>query len=259
MLDLGKFSGANNKIVFNCVFCGSKDLTKKIGAFAPYVSHKIFDYPIGQVSMGGVAVFPSIFTNSIRCQCCGFIFSQLRPDNDEVARLYGDYRRPSYAQVRDLFEPGYAAIHDQIGNSQQEMESRQAAMADFLQDVPFGSLKSVLDYGGDRGQHIPPAFSHCDKHVFDISKIAVVNGVNIVNSLQMLDKVDFIMSLNVFEHLSYPMDVMTELRSVCHKDTYVFIDIPLEVDECTPPVVNGCRGISTHTSTILPRMPSPPC
>jgi len=220
------------KVIFGCVVCGSKDLDKKIGSFAPFIAHKMLDYPVCQIKIGDNFVFPTIYTNSIKCKCCGFVFSQVRPDNDEMGRIYAGYRGRDYVYTRNLFEPGYESINDKIGNCEQETEARQAAMANFLGGVvPFDAVKSVLDYGGDKGQHIPRSFSHCQKHVYDISNVGVVNGVNIVNSLDMVDAIDFVMASNVFEHLSYPMQTMCDLRSICHKKTYLFIDVPLEIED----------------------------
>lgn len=188
-----------------------------------------------QLGDGGSGVFPTLLTNSIRCHCCGFIFSQLRPDDDEMARIYAGYRGAEYSRIRNLFEPGYDKFGDRIGNGQKETENRQAAMSDFLQDMVLpGSVKSVLDYGGDKGQHIPGMFADCEKTVFDISNIGVVDGVKIVNSMKMIDTVDFVMAANVFEHLSYPMQTMNDLRGVCHKNSYLFIDVPFELPEDDP-------------------------
>jgi Methyltransferase domain len=219
------------KCVRNCVICGSCEITKKIGQFAPFISHRVFDYPIGHLIIGDQPHFPFIITNALRCNRCGFVFSQLRFDDEEMASIYRDYRGESYVKARNIFEPGYADMNVHIGNCQQEVDSRQRAMHTFLEGVvDRSSIKTVLDYGGDKGQHIPKAFSECKRYVYDISNVGTIDGIAIVNDLTGLGNVDFIMAANVFEHLPYPGDAITNIKKVCGKNTVFFVDVPLEMN-----------------------------
>jgi len=218
------------KIVFDCVICGSADVTKKLGQFAPFVAHRLFDYPTCKISVGGASVFPMALTNALRCPHCGFVFSQIRPDGDEMARLYAGYRGPDYVRGRDTYEPGYRDVNPLIGDGPVEIENRQQAMAEFLgAAADLSGVRRVLDYGGDRGQHIPRMFSGCEKIVFDISGQQSAPGVRSVNAIEDARGADFVMISNVLEHVSYPPRLLEEVLAVAAPEARLFLDVPLEM------------------------------
>lgn len=218
------------KAVNHCVVCGSQRITKKIGAFAPFIAHRVLDYPILHVVINGAGMFPPLFTNSLRCQECDFVFSQIRFDNDEMARLYHDYRGDEYARIRDIYEPGYAAINPLIGDGAVEIENRQRSVDDFLRDaVDPATISTLLDYGGDKGQHIPTLFSHCRKFVYEISNVAPLAGIETVSDLDTVGAVDFVMCCHVQEHLPYPGETLAAIKRVCTRGTKVFLEVPLEM------------------------------
>lgn len=219
------------KVVKDCVVCGSRNLSKRFGQFAPFVAHRVADFPMGTITIGGQALYPPLFTNSLRCADCGFVFSQLRFDDDELQCLYKDYRGEEYTRTRNFFEPGYDKLNEQIGSNPLEVGNRAAALTGFLQGVmDVRSRTTVLDYGGDMGQHIPPALNHCRKFVYDISRVATVDGVNIVNDISSLGVIDFVMCSNVLEHVPFPGRVIDDIKKVCGPDTVLFIDVPLEMN-----------------------------
>lgn len=225
-------------IVNHCVGCGSSHITKKIAMFAPYIAHKVFDYVTGHVSVaGGPPSLPGLFTNSITCEQCGFVFSQLRFDSDEMNRIYRGYRSAEYVRVRELYEPGYGLLNAKMVEPEIEAGNRQLSMQHFLDGlIQAAQTQAVLDFGGDKGQHIPTMFSHCQRYVYDISNLNSVDGVTITNDLSSIGKVDFVMASNVLEHLPYPGKALDEIRRVCDADTLVFVDVPLEMNDS--PVVD---------------------
>jgi Methyltransferase domain len=217
--------------VKNCVICNSTNLKKSLGQIAPFIAHKILDYPLCYVNYGDKTMFPILLANGVLCNDCGFVFSQVRFDDEEMSAIYSGYRGEAYVKTRSYFEPGYDKINSAIG-SQYEIENRQIAISEFLADVvDFSTVKTVLDYGGDKGQHIPRAFKKCSKFVYDVSNVGVVDGVVVVSDLSGLGFMDFVMAANVFEHIPYPNSVIQHIKSVCSKGTTIFIDVPLELDE----------------------------
>ena len=238
-----------------CVICGSADLVKKFGQFAPFVAHRLFDYPICKVSLGGEHVFPTTFTNALRCRDCGFVFSQMRPDEDELARLYSGYRDQDYVRERDIFEPGHRFINPLIGIGQVEIENRQKAMAEFLGAAgDFASVRRLLDYGGDQGQHIPRLFTACEKIVYDISAKEPVAGVRAVRSLDEVGDVDFLIMSNVLEHVSYPAELLGEAAAVLAPGGRLFIDVPLEMSaEAEIAVEEIPASFHEHINYFTPR------
>ena len=228
------------KLINNCVCCGSKRLERGLGYFQPFISHKVMDYPAEQINVNGGAFYPLLFTNSLRCVDCSFVFSQVRFDDEEMAKIYTDYRGPEYTDTRSLFEPGYAQLNKNLGKHPQEVQSRAAALASFVHpEVDITKVSSVLDYGGDEGQHIPSYFSQDKKYVYEVSGVDAVEGVTKVNDASN-GYVDFIICSNVLEHLPYPAKALDKISNWMHKDTILFIDVP---DEMTG---NGEHPLSFH-------------
>lgn len=188
------------------------------------------DYPLSKLKMGESDIgFPTLFTNSLHCEVCDFIFSQVRFENEEMDKIYKEYRNKSYAELRNIFEPGYIQLNEKIGKSKVEISNRQAAMRDFLlTEIDFTKINSVLDHGGDAGQHIPDFFNNAEKIVYEISEVKPINGVKRVSNLSSIKSIDFIMSCNVLEHIPYPRILLQEIKRLCHKDTILFIDVPSE-------------------------------
>ena len=220
------------KLTANCVSCGSNGVDKKIGLFAPFISHRVMDYPAQNLQLGGKEIGPPIlFTNAVRCQVCEFVFSQVRFEDTEMSKIYENYRDETYAQLRNTFEPGYSQLNPLIGKSLTEINARQVAMADFFENGrALSHMKIVLDYGGDSGQHIPKFFEDAEKYVYEVSSSTPLEGVKSITDLKDIPSVDFIMCSNVLEHIPYPREVLREIKQLCTKNTKIFIDVPLEID-----------------------------
>ena len=213
-----------------CPCCGSKNFEKRLGFFQPFISHKVMDYPIDQIIIQGSApFFPLLFTNSLRCLSCSFVFSQARFDDDEMGRIYSGYRDEAYADLRNRFEPGYKELNQHIGKHPQEVSSRADALFDFMSTrVNPEHVNSVLDYGGDKGQHIPEYFCNAKKYVYEVSGIEAIEGVTKVND-SSIGCVDFIMCSNVLEHLPYPSKTLNNIKEWMDKETMLFVDVPDEI------------------------------
>ena len=204
----------------------------RIAHFAPFISHKLMGYSIELAGRGKQP--PVLFVNKATCRLCGFVFSQLRLDQDEMTRIYEDYRGPVYSYVRNIYEPGYAEINSHIGSHSTEIGSRRTTVLNFLKDgIDLFDVKQMLDYGGDRGQHIPEEIKG-KKFVYDISGVAPVKNVA---SIPYLDgyKFDFVMCCNVLEHVSYPKEILRDISEVCSSGATVFIDVPMELQEENEP------------------------
>lgn len=216
-------------LVTECVCCGSKRLEKRLGYFQPFISTKVMDYPVYQVDVNGGRFYPLLFTNSLKCLDCRFVFSQVRFNDEEMASIYKDYRGEDYTALREVYEPGYRRLNDNLGKHPQEVQSRADALQKFIESkVDVGKIESILDYGGDQGQHIPAYFSNARKYVYEVSGVEPIEGVtkitNVSNGI-----VDFIICSNVLEHVPYPAKVLDDIVNCMHADTWLFIDVPDEI------------------------------
>jgi hypothetical protein len=206
------------KSVENCVICGSNDLTGYNTYCTPFLAERIWN----------TVPFPVLL---LHCNNCDFIFYSPRPDESELELLYKNYRGPEYQKQREKFEKGYTKeLNESTGNNKLEIEERKSIMSCFLAGrFDTGKVKSVLDYGGDRGQFIPDEFNAADRYVYDISNNPLCPGIKrIVDLSESTDKqFDFILCCHVLEHASNPHIIINRIKEFSHKNTKFYFEVPL--------------------------------
>ena len=240
------------QIANRCVICDSTEFNTLPAQLAPFISYRIFPwrpvYTIGDVFdlvakkkvyrlfrpllylLGlGTKYFPLMIA-AIHCRKCGFLFSDLRPDSAELARIYSDYRGPSYVRDRKRFEPGYAQFNFKLGDAE-EVALRVANLEEVLKKVklPLDEIHVLLDYGGDEGQFIPDSMHGTRKIVYEVSDKPARAGVEKIAEIAKVPPIDFGMICHVLEHIPYPLDTLLELRSLIRPGGYVYIEVPLDV------------------------------
>jgi SAM-dependent methyltransferase len=174
---------------------------------------------------------PPFLCKLLECSACSFRFFDVRLDPDEVARLYSGYRGERYFAERHRWEFWYSRkVNDGIGGDPEEIETRVSTLEKlFHPHVNNATVKTVLDYGGDRGQFIPKSLG-TEKFVFELSDAVPEPGVNRIGSEQELNgmRFDFIMALGVLEHCSEPANVLEQLRSCLNPGSLLCIGVPYE-------------------------------
>lgn len=164
------------------------------------------------------------------CECgaCGHRFFDLRLDDAEMGRLYGGYRGAEYFRLRHFWEPWYSrAVNDGIGHDAAGIEARRAYVRDFVKAA--GPFDSVLDYGGDAGQFIPPDLAP-RKFVFEVSDQPPAEGVERLTDKAALRRpFDLVMACHVLEHLAQPSAFLAQLRAELGPQRgHFYAEVPLE-------------------------------
>jgi SAM-dependent methyltransferase len=201
-----------------CPCCESKELQARWAIVSPFLAH----YAVGR---------PPFLCKLMECSTCSFRFFDVRLTPEEVTRLYSGYRGERYFAERHRWEFWYSRkVNDGIGGDPEEIALRVTALERlFLPHVDNDNVKTVLDYGGDRGQFIPKSLG-TEKFVFELSDAKPEPGVSRIGSEQELNsrKFDFIMALGVLEHCSEPADVLKQLRSCFTPGALLCIGVPHE-------------------------------
>ena len=214
------------KSVENCVICGSNDLTGYDTYCTPFIAERIWNS----------APFP---VKLLHCNKCDFIFYSPRPEESELEKLYKNYRGLEYQQQREKFEKWYTKeVNESIGNNKLEIEERKSNMSAFLAGrYDNGKVKSVLDYGGDKGQFIPDEFSGADRYVYDISNNPLCPEIKRIVDISESEekKFDFIFCCHVLEHVPYPNEVIDRVLKFSHKNTKFYFEVPIDL----PLFLNG--------------------
>ena len=161
------------------------------------------------------------------CRKCSFIQTTIPFHDEEIERLYVDYRSPSYHQQRIQYEPEYASIAAAVGYDPIEIRTRTTALTAFLnRHLQTASLRTVLDYGGSDGRFIPDIPG--SKFVYEISNIDPIPGVTKIKSEMDLTTYSIVLLAHVTEHVTHPLKLVQKLRDYVEPDGYLYIETPQE-------------------------------
>lgn len=176
-----------------------------------------------------------IVFNLIHCKNCGSAFFDYRYDEAEIKKIYKGYRNQEYQSLREHFESWYSKkINYLIGDDIKTIHSRNKNLSEILEkNLIVEKIKTVLDYGGDKGQYIPKILNNANKYVYDISMNNTVTGVTLLQSIEECKKIsptgyDFIMCAHVLEHLANPLETIQVIKDLIKKKGYLYIEVPFD-------------------------------
>jgi hypothetical protein len=165
------------------------------------------------------------------CMHCFFIQTRIPFHEEDVMRLYADYREASYHRERIQYEPSYAAIAAAVGYDEVEIRTRTAALNEFLRRAlpATGSFTTMLDYGGSDGRFMPNLPGA--KFVYDVSQVNPLPGISRINSESELATYSLVLLAHVTEHVVHPLKLVRKLHSYVEPGGYLYIETPQEVSE----------------------------
>jgi hypothetical protein len=154
---------------------------------------------------------------------CNLLFLDMRFDDQELSKLYYNYRDENYSNLRNKYEPGYKLINKVINLPNNYVKKTENFLSPFLT-----SRANILDFGGDDGKNTPFQNTENIIHIYDISKKPSVKNCKKVNKSSMLKKYNLIILSNVIEHVSYPQLIINEIKKLLNKNSILYIELPLE-------------------------------
>lgn len=201
-----------------CLICNSENVENLESGVSDFLKQRMFE---GR----------DVQTNAVHCKNCNFTYYNLRPNNEEIKRLYNNYRDSSYQKERQHFESWYTPeINEIIGKGIIEIESRKKNIEEiFSKYINISNISTVLDYGGDKGQHIPPILKEKERYVYEISGVKPVPGVhNLTNLSDKQNYFDIVLCSNVLEHVVSPADILADIKNLMKKKGYLYIELPYD-------------------------------
>ena len=169
-------------------------------------------------------------TDAVFCKDCGFLYYTFRPTDEQMNKLYYRYRDEEYQKQRQSCECWYTPkINELIGNSLSEKETRNKNLENIInKNIEIENINNVLDFGGDKGQHIPNIFSKKEKYVYDISGVEPIAGVNFTDLKDKSKKFDFVMCCHLLEHVCSPQQIIEQIKSLMSNESYLYIELPFD-------------------------------
>lgn len=172
----------------------------------------------------------SVYIEMQFCRDCSFIQTKIPFRDDDIMRLYQDYRSSSYNRERIYFEPAYGKIADFVGHDEVEVQNRIEATTHFLRDkVVMKQPFSILDYGGADGRFIPDLVG--SKFVYDVSTIEPVPGVSRVHSESQLVSYSLVLLAHVTEHVPFPLELVRKVSEYVRPSGYLYLENPKEISD----------------------------
>lgn len=224
-----QFNPVKKRIADKCVCCGNEILKSSAAILMPFIAHRIFDWaPVDIDASWGLITIKNgsaySICKSLYCTDCRFLFLDIRFSDDELERLYDDYRGMKYNSLRELYEPGYTSKNIGLNSG----ASYIVDIENFLRPHLTFPL-TVLDWGGDTGKNTPFKDENSVFDIYDISNKDVIPGANLVSKEDaFLKKYSLVVCSNVLEHVPYPSDVLYEIKNTMDIDSVLYIETPLE-------------------------------
>jgi hypothetical protein len=212
-----------------CICCFCERLLRSPAILMPFLAKRIFNHEPTEITQDwGLRDIPTglaySLCNTLECEDCGVLFLDYRFSDDELARLYKDYRGDEYNELRIRFEPNYAASAIHYTVRAQYLDDVEAVLAPYLPERP-----TVLDWGGDSGVNSPFRYKAKSLHVYDISGVAVSGEAQSVSREECRQHAyDLVACSQVLEHVSYPVDVLKEVTQTLGPQSILYLEVPFE-------------------------------
>jgi hypothetical protein len=216
-------------IASHCVCCGSDILHYSPAILMPFLAHRIYGWaPIEIDDSWGLRSIKNgnaySICNTLRCCNCNLVFLDIRFSDNELTKLYKNYRGAEYDKLREFYEEDYAFKKYDLG-----YEINYIDQIEFFIEKNSKLPQKVLDWGGDSGINTPFKNKASKIDVYDISGTPTLGNITKVNKLDVSqDFYDLIICSNVLEHVPYPSEVLSDIKEVMKKQTYLYIELPFE-------------------------------
>lgn len=237
----------------HCVICTTSSTNIFTARMASFVWERMLDkVQLDDLIIGG-----------IWCPHCSFIHTEYRFSPEEEARYYHEYMQEKPTDPKNTRQFGDYVFHRQrsegpdwinwvrIYQSAGYLDMRKEVMHRCFNQygVSLSSIATVLDYGGDRGQYIPDEIQ--TKYVLEVENRTPVTGVTTISSIDDIEPVDLVMCCHTLEHVSYPMNLIRDMKRYLKPHGLIYIEVPDEIENLKNPEFKFHEHINLFTADSL--------
>ncbi len=253
----------------NCRNCGSGDVKELgfIGEVAPFFLKRVLNAEIRtsisrhplRLLARRVCSLPNVLFEKVYgsrayiemqiCLTCSFIQVKHPFRDEDIGRLYTDYRTQSYNEERIHYEPTYAPFANDVGKAEKEMACRVDGLTTWIQGkIDTGGDFSMLDFGGSDGRFLPRISGK--KYVYEISNTQPLPGIARVASEADLGTYSYIQIAHVLEHVTEPLKLLKHVARFMKPNGNLYIEVPQDLpDQDLASLRNGSsrlQGLPVH-------------
>ena len=165
--------------------------------------------------------------NLLICDKCGFMGVDVRFDPEEERRYYQNYLESDYNDHRISYEGTMWRDFEKFAKTDAYIDMRKARAFALLDcALVTSAIESVLDYGGNRGELIPNELSHARRYLLEVDERQAVEGCQRIGRD---DKVELVMCSHVMEHVSFPAELLYDIKQYLVPNGCVYIEVPDEI------------------------------
>jgi len=214
-------------ITKTCIACGSENLIKSPAVLSPFIADRVFDWaPVEINQEWGLDSIKSGMAycrvNSIGCEDCSSIFLDLRFGDEEIIKLYDNYRGDDYNSLRIMYEPNYKQKSEVFEKRYPYLSDAEAWIAQHI------TPKTILDWGGDSGFNSMFKHTGAELYVHDVSGVLLEDGVKSFTKDGGDVIFDLITCNQVLEHVPNPLELLIEINAVMKSGSWLYLDFPFE-------------------------------
>jgi len=204
------------KFIAYCRSCYSLNTKSNCAILAPFLVYRMFDIvPESTTNLyslpNQVNYFPC---KTLICDDCGFVGVNILFDDEEMNKLYLNYRDSNYNATRVHFEPNYGITRFQ------KRDDYVVGVEHFI-GKNISNIKSLIDYGGSNGLNTPHIGD--SRYIYDISQVNLEDETLVYTPV--LFKCDLITCMQVLEHVPDPNIILQE---IANNSNYCYFEVPNE-------------------------------
>jgi hypothetical protein len=205
------------KFIDYCRSCYSRGCVGTPGIVAPFIVDRAFNMkPARTTSLYGtlpnqVNYFPC---QTLTCVSCGFVGVNIMYDDEEMSRIYTNYRDEKYNALRRIHEPTYD--HTIFKNRHAYVDT---VTTPFIQEGVSTDIQTLIDFGGYDGLNTP--YIGKERYIYDVCD----KETRVVSKIDTLFNCDLMTCMHVLEHIPDPNTILDEIKG---KAKYYYFEVPKE-------------------------------